>query len=165
MNQPLNTSLTAEKKLQVLSDIAEQLNQNGITWALGGSAMLYFHHVVSDFHDLDILTDCRDALKVRKILRDMGTLHDSSNGKQYRTEYFFEFTVSGVEIDIIAGFAIIKDGIAYDCSLNAEDITDKVTVNGQKIPLHSVQVWRRYYELMDRQEKVRIIDSAADRLK
>ena len=56
---------------------------------------------------------------------------------------------------------IVKDGVEHDCPLLPEQIAEWVTVQGQRIPLQSLDDWRRYYRLMGREEKVRMIDAPA----
>ncbi|NCB32494.1 MAG: hypothetical protein EOM64_01195 [Erysipelotrichia bacterium] len=153
------------QKLNVLSEIAGQLNEAGITWAAGGSAMLYLNHIAEEFNDLDLMIMNKDADEVRRILLNMGTLHASKSNISCSSECFMEFTVKDVDVDVMAGFYILKDGIYYDRSLRAEDIECWVTVNGQSIPLHSVNVWRRNYELMGRKTKVELIDCYAEKKK
>lgn len=48
---------TKEEKLQVLVQLAELFNEHEIQWAVGGSLLLYFKGLVSDFHDLDLMID------------------------------------------------------------------------------------------------------------
>ena len=150
---------TVDEKLLVLSSIAQKLNTAGVTWAVGASALLYFHQIAGEFHDLDIMVDEKDALQAKEILLTLGTLHPSVQDGRYPTKYFFEFTVDGVEVDLIGGYAIRKDGVVYDCNLDASQIAGSTEVNGQTIPLQSVQLWRRYYELMERPAKVALIDN------
>lgn len=149
---------TTEEKMNVLSSIAAQLNGAKITWALGASAMLYFNHIMNEFNDIDIVIDDKDALAAKELLVSMGILTNSEPGGHYGTKHFYHFLIDGVEVDVMGGFAIIQDGIVYDCSLNNSDIVSSRSVNGQMVPLHSVQVWRRYYELMRRSAKVALID-------
>lgn len=152
---------TTEDKLRVLSSIAARLNEKNITWAVGASALLYFNKIVGEFNDLDLMVDDKDALAAKEILLTMGTLHHSDPNRRYRTKHFFEYTIDGVEVDLIGGFVILREDVEQDCSLHADEIAAKVQVNGQTIPLHSVPVWRSYYEWMGRGEKVKLIDSAA----
>jgi len=58
----------------------------------------------------------------------------------------------------MAGLVIVKAGKEYDCSLLPDQITEYIQLNGETIPLHSLSVWRRYYELMGRTSKVKMID-------
>lgn len=151
---------TIQEKLSVLSSIAGRLNGASITWAVGASAMLYLRGIVSEFHDLDIMVTVQDALRAKELLQAMGTLHPSVQEARYETKYFFEFLIGGVEVDLIGGFAIRRDGVVHDCGLDPAQITEQVTVNGQEVPLHSLQAWRRYYALMGRDGKVALIDGA-----
>ena len=150
---------TVDEKLLVLSSIAQKFNAAGITWAVGASALLYFHHIADEFHDLDIMVHEGDILAAKELLLPVGTLHPPAPEGQYATKYFFEFSIGGVEVDLIGGYAIRKDGVVHDCSLDASQITGSTTVNGQTVPLQSVQLWRRYYALMGRDAKVALIDS------
>ena len=59
----------------------------------------------------------------------------------------------------MAGFKIVKDDIIYDCSLKDEDIKESVIVNGINIPLDSLENWLYYYRLMERAQKVSIIEN------
>ena len=59
---------------------------------------------------------------------------------------------------MMGGLIIVSNGEVYDCDLKQSQITEYVDVNGQKVPLHSVTLWRKYYALMGRDNKVEIID-------
>ncbi len=146
-----------DKKLSVLSAIAGCFNEKKITWALGGSALLYFHGIVDAFNDLDIMVEERDATDAKEILITMGIQHLSVQEERYGTTHFYEFLVDGVEVDVMGGFKIMKDGILHDCSLKTSEIVGEMTLNGQRIPLQSVLSWRRYYELMGRTAKAALI--------
>ena len=77
---------------------------------------------------------------------------------KYKTRHFLECVVDGIDIDVMAGFVIIKDGVDYDCSLKKEQIVEIIEINKQKIPLQDLQLWKHYYSLMGRENKVRMID-------
>lgn len=145
-----------EHKLQVLSDIAHVLNEHHVKWAVGGSLLLYFKNVTDSFHDLDLMIAEADAETVKICLSAMGILHATAPNPGYLTRVFMEFTVQDVDIDVIAGFVIVKDGVAYECPLN--QIAETVMINNEDIPLQSVAEWRRYYSLMGRDQRVQQID-------
>ena len=69
-----------------------------------------------------------------------------------------EFVIDGVDVDVMAGFSIVSDGMAHDCSLQKEQIVETFMLDGEVIPLQSVELWRRYYALMGRSSKVDMID-------
>ncbi len=144
------------RKLDVLATIAREFNKNKITWALGASGMLYFRKVISEFNDLDLLVLEEDALKAKAILMKLGKLQLSEKGS-YATTYFYQFIVDEVEIDLIAGFKIIKDDIIYNCNLKKEEIRDSILVEDNIVYLDSLENWLYYYTLMKRDKKVLII--------
>ena len=59
---------------------------------------------------------------------------------------------------MIGGFAIVSAGQVYDCDLEQSQITEYIDIYGERIPLHSVALWRKYYALMGRDKRVNIID-------
>jgi hypothetical protein len=146
-----------EHKLNVLKKIAKELNENHITWALGASMLLYFKGVVEEFHDIDLMILNEETTDVKRILDSLGIRQpDNPNGK-YKTKTFMEYVIDGVDIDVMAGFAICCEEKVIDCSLNKNQIVDEVFLEGERIPLQSLELWLRYYELMERNDKVKII--------
>lgn len=96
---------------------------------------------------------------MKNVLESMGyLLPQSYDTRKYGTKCFCEFVIDGVDVDMMGGFSIIKDGTLYDCDLKKSEIVEYIRAYDQMIPLHSVALWRRYYALMGRDEKVEIID-------
>lgn len=149
-----------EKKLSVLSRVAEKLNHENITWAVGASLLLYLKGIVHEFADIDIMIAEDDADRAREILLTFGRQLPAKPNTLYQTKYFGEFEVDGVDFDIMAGFSIVHDGAALYFPLEKEQMRDYADINGVKIPLHSVEKWRYFYELMGRTHKVEMIDQA-----
>ncbi len=147
-----------QKKLATLSTIANILNKNDVLWAVGASAMLYFVNAVDNFNDFDIMVAEDDAQKVVALLSNLGKCNSYEPTAKYKTKAFFEFNIDGVEFDIIAGFTIVNNNQDYYFPLKKEDITQYIIINDESIPLHSPAMWRLYYSLMNRNEKVCIID-------
>lgn len=146
-----------EHKLDVLAKIAEHFNTEKITWAVGASLLLYIKGKTKEFHDIDILVMEEDAESVKNILSKSGEIQPPNLNAQYKTRCFYECVIDGVDVDIMAGFAIVNNSIDYDCSLKKEDICEFVTIRGQKIPLQSLEQWKYYYMLMGRSDKVEMI--------
>lgn len=148
-------------KLAVLCRIAELLSGAKITWAVGASLLLYLKGIAVEFHDIDLMVAERDIARAKELLLTIGSLHPENPSAQYRTRHFLEFSIDGVDVDVMAGFVIVDAGREYDCSLRAEQIQSHTIVGSTRIPLHSVALWREYYRLMHRDEKVAMIDRAA----
>ena len=147
-----------DKKIELLKKIAQRFNAANITWALGASMLLYFKGITSAFHDIDLMISNDDVESVRKILSEMGELQSPNPNPKYKTKAFMEFVIHAIDVDVMAGFAILNNGKIYDCSLTKEQIVEWLTLEDAKIPLQSPLLWRRYYELMGRKEKVEMID-------
>ena len=54
--------MTINEKLNILKLIATKFNQANISWAVGGSLLLYFEKITDHFNDLDIMIANKDAL-------------------------------------------------------------------------------------------------------
>ena len=102
----------------------------------------------------------RDVFHLKETLLSLGTLNLPHFDSTYQTKYFFEFVIDEVDIDVMAGFAIVYDGKVYDCSLYEDQIIEYKFINNVKIPLQSILLWREYYRLMHRDNKVLLIDNA-----
>lgn len=153
-----NFTITDNHKIDVLCRIAHLLNENDIVWAIGASLAIYFEGFIDDFHDIDIMVKTEDALKAKKLLEPLGTLYPQKENSSFKTKYFFELSVDGVDIDLIGGFIIVKDGIDHDCSLLEDQIEKKIQVNNETVYLQSLKCWKEYYSLMGRTDKVRILE-------
>ncbi len=127
-----------QEKIQLLLKIAHRLNEAGVEWALGASMLLYFKGITSDFHDIDLMVADRNAESVRTILSEMGEScsSDSIPNPMYRTKTFMEFRIDSIDVDVMAGFAIVKDGKLYDCALRKEQIVEQMPLGTEVIPSH-----------------------------
>lgn len=146
-----------ENKLQVLAKLAETLNAAEITWAVGGSLLLYLHQKTDTFHDIDLMVCDEDAEKLKAALLSLGTLAPPNPNPQYKTRYFFEFTIDGVEVDVMAGLVIVRGGREYDCTFTKKRIAEYRILGGARVPLQALADWKRYYRLMGRPEKAKRI--------
>lgn len=149
------------RKFAVLLKIAHVLNENQVLWAVGGSMLLYFKGKTDVFHDIDLMVGEKDIEKARGLLLSMGELspeHPDNESGKYKTRHFLEFHIDGVDVDVMAGLVIVRDGKEYDCSLLEEQVAERIPLKGEPIPLQALSDWRRYYELMGRTSKVEMID-------
>lgn len=153
---------TAEK-IEVLKKIAHRFNEAHIVWALGASMLLYFKGITSEFHDIDLMIANEDVECVRTILSEMGKIQPPNPNSKYRTKTFMEFIIDSIDVDVMAGFSIISDGRVFDCSLQEEQVVEKMSLGTELIPLQSPLLWREYYQLMGRTEKVKMIECALSR--
>lgn len=148
------------QKIELLKKIALQFEKAHITWALGGSMMLYFKGIVPVFQDIDLMVADADAQTAQSILRGMGQMQQQPPNPKFRSKAFMEFVIDAVDVDVIAGFAIVSGDSVVDCSLQKEQIVERMPLGEACIPLQSPALWCRYYRLMDRTEKAQMIEQA-----
>ncbi len=148
------------EKIELLKKIAHQFNESNIVWALGASMLLYFKGIASDFNDIDLMIADSDVECVRRILSEMGEIKPPNPDSMYQTKTFMEFIIDYIDVDVMAGFSILKDGKLFDCSLKEEQIIEWMPLDGEKIPLQSPLLWCEYYKLMQRKEKAEMIEKA-----
>ena len=151
-----------EEKISLLKRIAHRLNEAQVEWCLGASMMLYFKEIVSEFHDIDLMISVDDVEVVESILSEMGTLcpSDQVPSPMYQTKCFMEYVIDAIDVDVMAGFAIVREGEVYDCSLCKEQITDQLMLEDEVIPMQSPRLWCTYYRLMGRNAKADLIEKA-----
>jgi hypothetical protein len=148
-----------KSKMMLLSQIAKELNRKNVTWAIGASMLLYFKGIVSDFHDIDIMVTEEEIEIVKGVLLSFGKMQTPKPNVRYKTSYFLEFQINGIDVDVMAGFNITNNDKEHHFPLKKEHIKDFTEINGIRIPLQSLEEWRMYYQLMGRDEKVDMIDA------
>ena len=153
-------------KLLVLSHLAHAFNEQGVTWSLGASCLLYLEGIAPTFHDLDFMVVKEDSAKADGILSQLGKKQpERYDHLHYGTFFFGEYVIEGVDVDLMADFSIIKDGKEYPFPLKKENIEKILVLDGEKIPLEKLSLWRERYFLMGRESKVEMIDVALQKKK
>ncbi|MCK9235345.1 MAG: hypothetical protein WC225_04940 [Acholeplasmataceae bacterium] len=147
-----------KKKLNVLQQVAHTLNQTEVMWAIGGSVLLYFKGIAEKFNDIDIMIKESDVERAKAALLKIGKGQPNIPHPQYKTKHFLEFKIDGIDVDVIAGFTIVYQNETHYFPLKEKDIVEKIDFKGEMIPLQSIKTWRKYYQLMERNEKVKLID-------
>ncbi len=146
-------------KIKTLCKIASAFNENKVKWALGGSLLLYFHGVVEDFNDIDILIDAKDAKISEKLMNELGTRLATPISEIFKSPVFMKYDLNGLQVDIIADFSIVHNEKNHVFPLKAEDIKSTIEVNGETIYLHSLSEWKKYYSLMNKEWTSKKIES------
>ncbi len=148
-----------EKKLRVLADLAADLNESDILWAVGASAMLFLRGIVRQFRDIDLLVCEEDVEVAHKILLRRGTPLPTADDQRFGSKHYRKFEVDGVEIDLIAGFVVnSEDGQQHVCPLLVEEVDGCADVFDEAVSLHALDVWKQYYQWMGRTDRVQTIE-------
>lgn len=147
-----------KKQLAALSKLARALNRENVLWALGGSMLLYCSGIPTEVHDLDIFIAERDVPAAERAMLRLGKKKPEKPNTGFCSRYFGEFVTDGVEVDVIAGFAVVTPEGVQTFPLMETEISSRMEIGGEEIPLHSLCAWRMYYALMGRTEKVCLLD-------
>ena len=131
---------------EILSIILNSLQGKEFTWRLEGSANLKIQGVEVSVQDLDITTNNEGI----KIFRDAL--------KKFIVKDFFNQKINGLSLvcDII-GFEV-EINLYGDRGLNMFDKTKKILWKGLQIPILPLKYAKRFYELINRKEKVELIN-------
>ncbi|MCK5758891.1 MAG: hypothetical protein KAH14_07340 [Clostridiales bacterium] len=147
------------KQLQILEKIAREFNKKNIFWAIGASMMLYFHGLVENPYDIDIIVTLDDIKKAVSILDELGEKLTNDNSSQYSTRYFIEHRIDGIDIDLMAGLRINLGDFVYEYEFNDNSPTQPYNLNGVNIPMTHIEDWYLMYQLMSgRNKKVKLIE-------
>ena len=85
------------------------------------------------------------------------TVYSVSDSAHFKSRAFYKYNISGLDIDLIAGFRIFDNGTIYEYPLESWQITDSISIHGAIVPLMSLDVWINYYERMHRTTKADMI--------
>lgn len=146
-----------EHKIFILSQIASAYNKNNITWNLGASCMLYLRGIVEEFSDIDLFVSKNDISLAKTILDQYGVIQPHTKSDSYKTDFFSEYIIEDVDIDLISGFKILKDHKLYDLSFDDNEMFETIKVNDELIYLASLDKWEYFYQIMDRIDKVDLL--------
>lgn len=145
--------------MDTLSCIAKELNEEKVLWAVGASVVLNHYGLVDKSNDIDILVDIKDINKVDAILKNLGERKIKEENNDYSTEYFYEYVIDGIDVDVMARFIIKYDGGEYEYTFDEKSIADMKVINDINVPLTSLEDWYVLYQVMQgREYKVNIIE-------
>ncbi|HKL43589.1 MAG TPA: hypothetical protein VJ962_13500 [Clostridia bacterium] len=145
------------KLVDVLLELASRFNEKSITWAVGGSLLLYFYDILEEPKDIDIIIAPEDKETVFRILKTIGKELETKEVSNYKTGVFGKFNVDGIEVDIIGDFYIsVSDGY-YLHPFSSKNLK-VVKRNNETIYLDSLENWLKTYEAMgDPKKRVELI--------
>lgn len=145
--------------LSTLSYIGEKLNNAKVVWAVGASILLNQYNLVEKPNDIDIFVDTKDIHKVDKILKEIGKKKLWEKTSIYSTKYFYEYIIRGIDVDVMAGFAVNHVEGVFEYIFDNNSISELKNINGIDIPFTSLEDWYIIYQLIPNRElKVKMIE-------
>ena len=146
--------------LNTLSAIGKKFNESDILWGVGASLLLSQYQLIDKPNDIDLFVDVKDIERADEILKDMGEKKQKEKTKRCATEYFYECSIQGFEVDMMAGFRINHDCGIFEYVFDHHSISDYVNINGVDIPFTSLEDWYVIYQqIPNREDKVDMIEA------
>lgn len=146
----------------ILTNIAKRLNDEGVLWCVGASVLLYNYDLVDNPTDIDIVVAIDDIHRADKVLASMGEKLPESESSLYATDFFNEYIIDGVNIDVMAGLKIrIDEGKSvFEYPFDNRSVANTEVLNGVDVPYASLEDWYILYQLMPKREaKVAMIEN------
>lgn len=144
---------------KTLLNVFKQLNEAHLLYAIGGSMMLKLRSFDVIPQDCDIMVMETDFQSVVEIFQCVATQVNKPSLLPYKTKHFTTFNLEDITIDIMAGFTYEHLEGTYYTMFDSESITDWVQVEEIKLPLMSLEEWFILYNIMNRLEKTKLIET------
>lgn len=144
----------------VLVKIAEAFNSSNLLWGVGASVLLHKYNLIESPSDIDIITSTSDIEKADRILSSFGERLPEKTTEIYSTEYFYEYLIEGVNIDLMAGLKINTNESVFSYIFDSESIPHHFKIKGVSIPFSALEDWFVLYQLIPgREQKVSLISN------
>ena len=146
-------------KIGTFLKIADWLNEEKITWALGASSVLFYNGYEVVPNDFDLFVELDQYQKVESKLKMIGNLiYKEDANSIYNTQGFNSFEIEDIEVDLIAGFYIRHNEGEYKFPFDWHSIDQVFNYEGSQINVMSLEDWYALHQLIPgREEKVKII--------
>jgi len=153
-----------ERKRAALETVARAFNGAGLHWAVGGSLMLYLRGAAGEFRDIDLVVSTADAERAEAILDSIARRLDApppeEKARVFRSACFGQFSLDGVDIDLMAGLIVRAEGVGFPDPFDALGPDGFSDAAGEPVPLAAMEDWYVLYALMPgRMEKARKIEA------
>lgn len=142
--------------LQTFLPFANILNNNDITWALGGSLLLALQGYSTTVNDIDILIIPEDKERLLELLKPF-TYNTKQPNSQYDTVDFYCVTYHNITIDIMIDFRVITDTGIFIFPFSKNTQLQSILIDQTTLYLSSIQDWKQAYIAMNRTDKIDLI--------
>ncbi|MGD8190751.1 hypothetical protein ACQCN2_12295 [Brevibacillus ginsengisoli] len=138
-----------QPSLEPLLAVTKHLEQANITYALGGSGLLYSLGLIERVRDWDITTEA-PLEEVMSALDHLAHTASPSGDYPFASSYRISFHHAQPEIDLIGNFSILSE--AGTCQLPTIP-----TFRWEGVAVGSPEVWYVAYYLMNRMDKAQLL--------
>lgn len=134
--------------INTLSYIAGVINNNRISWAVGGSVLLYLSGFDVNPNDIDILVDEKDAKRLSSALTAIGEQRNMEPKEPFLTRHFYHYIVKDTEVDVMGGYITKHCSGKYELEFDSNSIVGHRVIDGVSIPLSSLEDWFVLYQFI-----------------
>lgn len=131
-----------------LTLLADKLNGINVTWGVGGSLLLYFYGLVQEPNDIDLLVAEQNMEKAHQLLQELGECQPFVPRSPFCTKTYYNYTISGANVDVMAGYSIEHGAGIYLLDFDASSVTRTVHMGNSDVPLSSLEDWYVLYQLI-----------------
>ena len=154
--------------VEALKKVANALNSVGCTWAVGSSMLLYFHGLLDNPNDIDLLIKVSDEAIIKREMDKIGSKLVRNSMLPYKTTSFFAYEVDGVEVEFMGDFKIMtmsdNKEVQYNFTLDKKAIVDIILMDEVVVYLSSLEDWFVAYQIMkDPKGRVSLIEEKLKR--
>lgn len=140
----------------ILRDVSRILTENKITWAIGGSYLLYIHGLYESPNDIDIWVSENDFKKLRIIFSGYEEIKEKIHLPE---EFHFKIFYEKCAVDFVAYFSVNPNQKEYDYFVNPSRIQIKQFNGDLNLPCLYLEEWYIIYDLLNKEEKLKIIEN------
>lgn len=127
--------------------IIKRLEDNNISYSLGGSGLLYYLKLIDIVNDWDLAVECPKDLLL-KAIAGYDWIEQSSGDFPFASNY--RISINSLKIDIIGYFALQTEGGVLNLPVSHFDKWDRIKIS-------SPEIWYVAYSLMNRKTKAGLL--------
>lgn len=138
---------------EVLLKVTKLFQENDICFGIGASMLLAKYKIVDSPNDIDIQVDLRDIEEADNLLLSLGSRDEILPDEIYKTKFFYQYVIDGIEIDLMAGLAVINNGNLYEFVFDKSNEIEYTNIDGVEVPYMTLNEWYEIYKKLPNKEK------------
>ena len=135
----------------VLIKIADEFKKSNVEWGIACSCGLFLLGIVDNFHDYDLLIAPKDFEKVCEIMERLGENRQygqhPTRAAYFQANGYAEFSVDGLEIDVICEFGFTTFDSFYQYHFNSSEVK-WVNLGTMELPVIPAEAQFAFYSMM-----------------
>lgn len=143
--------------LKIIKELAKELNNKNVTWAIGGSHMLHRYGIVDNSNIIDIMVTKESIITAIEVMNGISEKLDLPNQDHFQTEYFSAYNMNGIQVNLISNFKCdFTEEFIYD--FDQVDIQVSKDVSNESIYYCYLMDWYIIYNAVNRKDMIALIE-------